>query len=345
MQNAERCFVLKDYENALDLSKEVLSAETGSQSQKESSCICLQTCPLHLDCRSSKNEATTAKWLVRLNPDISLADRAAVVALQSGYEISNDTGRTAFLEYYSQRPMPLDVAIVWIQFSYRKDKGSMIEVTAELLHYAHHYPSVLDSVEDLVFLLFIEMLPFSSSAAHVRDLLDRIGAPTWSSSGPSMYLRAGEVNCRAVSILVSRLDMFSFDASDRCREELKSLVACSKTADECKKDLTMCNGNLIESQVIPPKTTWTGLVDDLSLKDWHLVLSRRLLDLFRIRIVQPFVYDKDRWKNRGSAGISALLLYLAWKKRLKMLLFTKSAMSLVTSPFREVMEALMPQQR
>lgn len=346
VQNAERMFVLKDYEKALELSVEALGRclenDYSQQSYKDhetSDCIRLQTTPLnHVDSQLPQ--------IVCLTLNVSLADRAAVVALQSGYELSNDAGLTAFCDFHRQRPMSLDVATLWIQYSFRNEKTmSIVEVTAELLHYVCQCPAVPDSVDDLWLLLLAEMLPFSTSASFVRNVLHRMDASTWVVlPGPATcYVRANEVNHQAASIVLSRLDTYSFKALNRCREELENLV--KETDQDCQQDLSSDNGTLLESQRMhKPKTTWTSLVDNLSFDNWHVVMSRHLLDLFRSRIVKPLFQDENQGTNCGRVAISVLLLYLAWKRRRRLLLLTTSATTFMTSPFREILDALWPQQ-
>jgi hypothetical protein len=346
VQNAERSFVLKDYKRALKLSVDVLSAENDMPSRNDpAGCVCLTT---SLDTGIRQEESPGGEFTIRMTPDISLLDRAAVVALQGAYELSSDTGRTAFVDYYRRRPMPLDVSVVWMQFLFRTDhEAATVELAAELLHYARQYPSVSESTDELLSFLLTEVLPFSTSVDLVRDILDRIQTSSWVPS-PLVYAKDSTVNEEAVSMLLSRLDMISFSASlDHCRRHLKSLTPAEEALqDHNEEDVSDCSGALADTRTSQASSSWTNIhVQDLYSKDFYLNLSKRLLNLFRIHVVRPLSSEEGRWEHRRNVVISALLLYLAWKKRRRLLLVGTSASAILTSPFREIMEALLPQAR
>lgn len=347
VQNAERSFVLKDYEKALKLSVDVSSAENDMPSRNDpAGCVCLTT---SLDPGIRQEESSGGEFTVRMTPDISLLDRAAVVALQSSYETpGNDAGRTAFVDCYRRRPMPLDVSVVWMQFLFRTDHEAVaVELATELLYYARQYPSVSESTDELVSFLLTEMLPFSTSVDLVRVVLDRIQASSWVPN-PLVYVKDSKVNKEAVSILLSCLDMFSFSASlDHCRRHLKSLTPAEEASrDHNEEDISDYSGALADTRTSQASSSWTNIhVQDLYSREWYLNLSKRLLNLFRIHVVRPLFSEAGCWEHRRNVAISALLLYLAWKKRRRLLLMGTSASAIITSPFREIMEALLPHSR
>ena len=291
-----------------------------------------------------KDESTNATFVVHTTQDVSLADRAAVVALQTSHEVSSDIGLAAFVEFYSQHSMPLDVAILWIQYSFRTDAPMAIEMASKLLHHIRCYPSTSESIEELVSFMVTEVLPFQSTE-YVQHVLDSIESPSWVSN-PIAYDQASEVNHQAVSVLLSRLHMFSFSSAvDSCREQLESLIIVQKDINDCIELQSESDNVLTKKRNSQIHETWRNLVQDLHSKDWHLVLSQRILNLFRTHVVQPLFRDEACWENRGRVALSILLLYLSWKRRRKLLLLTSSAAHVLTSPLREIMDALLPQHR
>jgi hypothetical protein len=94
VQNAEQAFVLRDYQRAFDLSSEVLSVASylSMDSEGSDNCVCLQTSAVNV--QLTEADLPNHSFIVRMSCDIALTDRAAVVALQSCYEMSdarNDT--------------------------------------------------------------------------------------------------------------------------------------------------------------------------------------------------------------------------------------------------------------
>lgn len=342
VQSAERVFVLKEYKEALKFSIQALSfAEKDPPSLKnQSDCVCLTT-PL-----DTQPEVMNGSFVVKMTTDISLLDRAAVVALQASHELSSTVGRQAFVKYYSQHAMPLEVAILWIQLVFRTNEVIPVELAAELLHHARKYPSLSVEVSDeLVCLLVTEMLPFASSIDDVHNVLDRIQAiSSWVSSSHA-YSQAQDVNKEAVSLLLSRLDSFSSDPSlrDRCQRQLESLAFVEEAENDNHDGTFEYTTNLVESQPSQTNTIWKYPMTNS--KEWHTTWAKRVLDFCRLYIVQPLFRDQDRWENRRRVAISALLVYFAWKRRRRLMLLTSSTATLISSPFREIMDAVLPSKR
>jgi hypothetical protein len=96
----------------------------------------------------------------------------------------SDTRNEAFLTCYRQRPMPIDVAILWIEFAFSTSphKQTAVEMAAELLHCVNHFPRLSELSDELLFMLFSKMLAYCENVVYVRDLLDCIHAPSWNSS-------------------------------------------------------------------------------------------------------------------------------------------------------------------
>jgi hypothetical protein len=346
VQNVERAFVLKDYQTALDLSSEVLSAESHSSLETErisDCCVCLQT--IAVNGPLAEAECTEFSFTIRMSCDIALTDRAAVVALQSCYELS-DTQNTAFLTWYARRPpMPIDVAILWIQFAFSTSahKQTAVEMAAELLHHMNQFPHLSELSDDLLFMLFSKMLAYCENVDYVRDVLDRIHAPSWNSSRFTYFHMSKASNPQAVSILLAGLDQFSLNESvGRCREKLETLSR--EAEDISNKDEINQHEDKIVATRNEYNVGWKHLVAECMSTDWPtLVLLRHILNVFRNHVVRPLKTNDNRWKNRGRVAISAVLLYLAWKKRRRLSPLATTVATLVASPFREILEALRPQ--
>ena len=350
VKDAERSFVLKDYRQALQLSNQViLSAERRSPFDQEANCVCLQTRALD----RLSHESIEYTCVVRMTCDISLEDRAAAVALQSCHELSNkdNSGDPVqrqrllgpFLALYRERPMPFEVAVLWIQYCFCKEtlRHAAVEMAAELLHHARQY--TLDTSDDLLCFLLTRMLPYANAGDYVRDVLDRIHSLSWTTSS-KIYVQTAKVNPEAVHVILADLDSFSPSSSlEHCREQLE-LHAGPLSNSKHVQVVAMEDDILIQSRHI------VGWRHQLALafrnrQDWQTEWSKRLVNVFRIRVIQPLYLNDEKWINRGRVALSALLVYLAWKKRRNLLPLTTSAANLVTSPFREVLDALMPAPR
>jgi hypothetical protein len=335
VQNAERAFVVRDYQRALKISSEILSAGSHSLETEASGgncCVCLQIRAVGL------STAEEFSFVICMTFDIALTDRAAAVALQSSYEIS-DKDSTVFLTWYRRRPMPIPVAILWIQFTFSTNvhKQNAVEMAAELLRHVGQFPHVSDLSDDLCFMLFTDMLAYCENEDFVQDLLDRIHAPTWKLSRYT-YVHMSKANPQVLSILLAHLNLFSLGVSvDRCREKLESL---SMEAEDSSNKVQVNEHDSMTSE--NHNVGWKCLIGE-----WQsmAVVSRRILNVFRDHVVRPILQDdENRWMNRGRFAISAVLLYLAWKKRRKLsLLTTTTVTTLVASPLREILEALRPQ--
>lgn len=342
VQNAEQAFVLKDYQRALDLSSEVLSVGFSMETEGSDNCVCLQTSAVNV--QLTEADLTDHSFIVRMSCDIALTDRAAVVALQSCYEMS-DTRNAAFLTWYRQRPMPLDVAILWIQFAFSTSahKQTAVEMAAELLHHVNQFPYLSEMSDDLLFVLVFKMLAHCENVVYVRDLLDRIHAPSWRSSRFT-YLHISKANPQAVSIILAGLDRFSVNSSvGLCREKLEALS--TETCDYARNIESTQHDAMIVATRNGDNVGWKRLLAEYTSTDWPSVLSRHILNAFRDRVVRPLQESDNRWENRGRVAISAVLLYLAWKKRRRLCPWTTTVATLMASPFCEILEALRPQRR
>mmetsp|Transcript_17540 Transcript_17540/g.31696 ORF Transcript_17540/g.31696 Transcript_17540/m.31696 type:complete len:369 (+) Transcript_17540:130-1236(+) len=335
VESAERSFVLKEYDMALRLSLEVLSAETDSCSYYETQCVCLET---QIISSMNDSRASQGSWRIQMTQDITPLDRAAAIALQSSFETQNKDGESAFISYCQNHSIPLDLAILWVQFTHSTGHPSTAaQLAAELLHHSRQYLNLEKSTQELALFLFTKVLPYLKNANDALDLLNRINATSWSTV-PNMRDQAftRNVNQHAVTTLLLQLERMSPGTPvDDCREELSSLL---KDKDN---DVQMNHNihNMIESRPIQSSLE----KHDLQSRDWYLKFSKRLLLFFRTRFLHPLFNDtENRLENRVRVVMSILLLYFAWKKKRKLFVLTLSSANGIVSPFREIMEALLP---
>lgn len=339
--NAERALVLKNYREALKLSISVLS-ETEQHVSNESTnnqdnCVSLMT-PI------DGITGEPGSLVISMSTNVSPVDRAAAVALQVSRSDSDECdGQQAFLKYYSCHKMPIDVAILWIQYLFSNKALKAVELTAEILHYSRQEPNVADATDELALTFCTKMLAFCKNADYVRDVLDRIEAPSWV-SGSYEYSRDQQINEQAVSTLLqSRFEklLSSTSARNEWRQHLqRKLIVEEEIMPNDSSSQSHYDSAMVESNASHSITAWKNLFES---REWPTIVATRILHYFRIRIVEPLYKNENARENRRQVALSALLLYLAWRRRRRYAALTASAAHILVSPFREIIEALLPQ--
>jgi hypothetical protein len=300
---------------------------------------------------------------VRLNDsNPSLEDQAAAIALQSWYEISIKKKPTSpghdhlqpFLTLYESRPMPLELMVIFIRFCQTQNEmAQAIGLTVEILSHRimQHEPTDEKSSDDcyyneLVVHLLTSLIPFSQDPTLGRDILEGLfyQTSTMSSIDLSRWRGTHRPNEHTVKTALEMLGALPADENrfvwarqsiDQSKERLLAL----------RYDVNDTNSNDINNSSTHDKTRQgesTPLPMIVSSQPRQYKWSTHRW----IRLVQSYTRalydDQNRWENRGKLAFSVAMILLAWRRKRRLALASKSIVSALISPLTELVEALAP---
>ena len=403
VDEAEQAFVRNDYNLALHLSNEVLEKAASKlhhhhhqQQQKR-----VRDGKKNID--SSNSVWIPLSWQygervcyfsrVSLSNDLRDTDRAAAVVLQCQYElqmqgrqqcddsddddIDNHTTQTleqnsSFWAYYTLSPMPLELALVLIQYELERhttaaggtveargegqsqvttqavvENGVVLLQTCFASRLGFHPGTLTTVVEDLWWTIVCKALPLATHTSYVQHTLQRIlpkKTPTTKTDKEEEEAEACRALARqnqwmveptttgATNALLNQLDSFepfiSQECLHRCRTHLQQVLLNIKST---------------QAQRHHKPTKLPLMVRQPHHKaDWYRYWAKRFLVFVQLRVIHPLFVDPNRWANRGHTALTILLTYLAWKKRRRILQTTSGAVSILTSPLQEILDAFLP---
>lgn len=381
--DCEECFVRGEYLKALRLANEVLNNTTTrstafpTETNDDENVQTLSCAPISFGSRAF--ESLAVRFSSSDEDDVSDQDRAAAVALQSCYELnqrrkvsldasimSRSHPLYSFLMFYyeSKRSMPLPVAILWIQFCHSLKNNKTIQTVAvemalEMLHFAVHstYAHLLtsdgeteagDEIDDLSWLLFVDMLPFVGNVGFIRNAMSRLQDSQWVQNEPvgKLELRK-DVHRQSVETMLSCWDtsFLSLPRLEICRSELEQLLSTSETNNSSKYQpkATDASSNSVNEKELSPFERVFGHYDKMMTDDWERRLMTRAVQWFRMHVVHPLFYDEARRENRVRLILALFALWVSWKRRRRIAGGVSHSMGVLTFPFREALGALLPQ--
>ena len=335
-----------------------------------------------------------ASWKVCLSDEITPWDRASVVCIQSAYEMlrrstrneanakTKSTGTSwdvfthidPFLRLYrkgsddtTSRKMPLELAIVWIKFcrSLRCYGTSAItasellrSIVDQLLLVGSSAPVwLLGLCEDLIYYLFIEVLPFISDHQFVEGILkeaditrdiEMIKAPT--------FLISPEPDEESVEIILVNINNPDFflrslfpDILALCHSELYRLQGNISSSSFTPQCLHVMHENQEDEDIVVQKmplsykydtTQSTPHRQELPFYDHHGFFSEiYFFQILQNHIINPLWFSEERWANRArtaTAGVTAIFLM---RRRKRILSVAHTSAYVAMAPFKEIVEA------
>jgi hypothetical protein len=201
VERIERTFLEGSFRESLRLANRfLLEREPTVAAARHDEDVCeLRQTPLHLQFDLRRDDSEQLRTMSIRWTASGRTDRVAVIALQSWYELSQQASEEdkgfrhlqPFLDTYCEgHDMSLPLMVVWIRFCIAmKHVQEAIDLTAEVLAHVRGGCSVLwfdpvneekwmeerKAVQDLVLLLFSELLPvYYQSAEAVDDFLKRL---------------------------------------------------------------------------------------------------------------------------------------------------------------------------
>lgn len=372
VRGAERAFVERKYGKALKLANHVLQNESQECALLPpiTNCVHLRTAPIEFLGNQFVDSADRS-FLVDFSCTFAPVDRAAAVSLQCCYEISlrgrngkltrsEFKGVQPFLDYYFvseklKRTLPFEVATLWIKFCYAIGfNHTAVEMAAELLHVLLSRKDAISPLADsgqdeLLWFFLTKALPHSMNCTIVGHVFDQIEADSWTPLQLS-FAASRRLEQESISTILSRLE----DLSDKSSNRTSVKDCISQCQRQLKFLLNEVDGNsegkIVEDEGEIPPIAPSFLIRNrnrsqqlpMACTDWQRQVAKRILQLFRIHVIEPLYSDKERWANRGRVAIAAFMTYLAWKRRRRIKSATQSVGQIVMSPFSEIVQALLP---
>ena len=329
VNGGQKAFVRQDFEQALNLTNQVLVESSIYGTEGLSSCVRLRS-PLRL-----------RHWKVCLTRDVDIVDQAAALSLQAYYEYRPTMDYLVpFMECYQiNRAMTIEMAFLWAQFNFKMhlpgDLKNAVNMSAELLHLAlGNNEMEAELAEDMVWTLMVKMLPFSTEFKYVNDLVESILTDSAEWLTPvSEYTYKTEISQDSLDCIISSLDQFcsrytclSTEFQLDLRQHLLSLQIQELHVDKLNNTRKQDGGMSSLHPPHPDLFPWLAK----SIRNYIQRLVRRLLT--------------GDTKSRVHVVLAFVLGYLGWKHQRKLIKSGKVVGRAALSPLREIIDALLPVQ-
>jgi hypothetical protein len=384
VHDAEAALVLRNYKRARSLALEGIKSalprrgEEKSLQQEERDSVLLTTSAVSFE----EHDNSSKSCVFRIGHAFIFAeDRAAVVLLQSSYEISKIQGTLhdativpvksfanskhsdvlLFLDRYAVDScrnfavVPLEVAVVFIGYCHALGHTHAavtltLDILGSLLSLEYNNTTttgddaeISTNVNDLLWFLLTEILPFAVNPNDVTQVLHHIFKQHPRLSSFKMVLTS-KPNEASVARVLDELNNWRLaDAPPSTHFVVK----------ECQAFLLPLAPKHTEPREKKCSTNADGQISEL---DWRrrytLEVSKRLRQSFtqlyhfviialRQQVTELYWNSDDRWANRGKAALTVFLLLMAWKKQRSIRKHIIVLVATSLGPFREILDAFM----
>ena len=384
VEAAEHAFLRGEYRRALkDANRCLVYATTPRPSSVKGMELIEEDCfrvsaPLHFPLVFEDNHP----FYIRIDSKSSdLTDRAAAVALQCWYELSQkisdspvvrDSHLTLlqpFWKAYSAddangRSFSVELVMVLIRFfqatNHVHEAYELSLATLDHLLSSSEISScsfLRDQrhlVQELVSHLFLDMMPYSATAIPVSAALRRLSVRETQKDAPSdvVWQPSKRLNDTAARMVLRFLQ----NPPVHWPEESKIMLeACQLRLDEelLRHGNDSPQDHALENLLEGPSTIVavsglresSGAYSILPTLGWDGSIEhwlRRVLYLSRVCVVEALALSERRWENRGKLTLSIWTFWMAWKQRKGMFRISKKVILFLIKPLQEIVEALLP---
>lgn len=320
LAEAEQSFVLCKFDEAISLTTDILiNASLHFADEGCSSDVHLQT------------SMCSQTWNVSFTRDVDVVDRTAALFLQAFYELRPSMKRLdPVMDYYREkRTIPFEIAILWVQFCFaiHLDTTDSVHMAAELCYHVcgKHWINP-ELIQDLVWLVMVKMLPYSTDWNYTSEVLDSMLNDSNEWSPPlSAYSHQNEIHQGSLKLVLSRLDeMFSrYCFSTRYQSELRQHLSLHQMVPDAKLKL-VCEKRDLAKQKESSSTD--------KLQRWANAV---------LQLVRQQLFGQSSTKT----AMVIISIYLGWKQRRRLLKGGEIVASVAMSPLKEIIDAFLPERR
>ena len=344
--DAERCFVRKDFQMALQLANQVI--QESAPKSRSSSC---QVNVLKTPCLSSNSNL-----LLGVDDEITGVDRAGAIVLQSMKELSlvDDTMLEPFYKFYATSPMPLELLVIFITFLLASEKEhTAIELAAEVVHCLQYSPCTTSTTEEIqeakdeiVWTLVTKLIPFCPDGRYLENL-SKMSANEWQPPPAHRRKWRREPIRSIIPALINVLDSLhgiaTIDCLERCRENLSTLHGGihANASDTSRNGKPPCRA-MIPRQPPSSQRSW---INTLNRSEGYRQFAVRVLHFLTTRIVKPLCRQTRNWETRGGCHVAVTIfaIFVSWKQRRRIVASLFALSNLCLTPIQEILDAALEQ--